>query len=90
VFISVDLCGSKLISFADGTCSRRRQNKILSRCAAGFYGCKLGIISGVGKFSRHARAGGHPAFSGKRFWIPACAGMTTFESENSTTSELIV
>jgi hypothetical protein len=32
-----------------------------------------------GRFSRHARAGGHPAFSVEHFWIPACAGMTRFE-----------
>jgi hypothetical protein len=32
-----------------------------------------------GSFSRHARAGGHPAFPAKYFWIPACAGMTSFE-----------
>jgi hypothetical protein len=32
-----------------------------------------------GSFSRHASAGGHPDFSAKYFWIPACAGMTSFE-----------
>jgi hypothetical protein len=32
-----------------------------------------------GSFSRHARAGGHPAFSAKHFWIPAFAGMTSLE-----------
>jgi hypothetical protein len=32
-----------------------------------------------GSFSRHTRTGGHPAFSAKHFWVPACAGMTKFE-----------
>jgi hypothetical protein len=35
--------------------------KILSRCAAGFYGCALEIISGTGELFRHARTDGHPA-----------------------------
>jgi hypothetical protein len=37
------------------------------------------LIEQSGSFSRHARAGGHPAFSAEHFWIPACAGMTSFE-----------
>jgi hypothetical protein len=28
----------------------------------------------VGEFFRHARVGGHPAFSAKHFWIPALRG----------------
>jgi hypothetical protein len=41
-----------------------------------------------GGFSRHARAGGHPAFSAKHFWIPAFAGMTSLEWKNSPTPQL--
>jgi hypothetical protein len=26
-----------------------------------------------------AGCGGHPAFSAEHFWIPACAGMTSFD-----------
>jgi hypothetical protein len=39
----------------------------------------LYLFEQSGSFSRHARAGGHPAFSAEHFWIPACAGMTSFE-----------
>jgi hypothetical protein len=28
-------------------------------------------------FFRHARVSGHPGFSAKHSWIPACAGMTS-------------
>jgi hypothetical protein len=34
-----------------------------------------------GRFSCHAREGGHPAFLAEHFWIPACAGMTSFEKK---------
>jgi hypothetical protein len=42
----------------------------------------------MGNFSRHARAGGHPTFSAKHFWIPAFAGMTSFELKNSPTPQI--
>jgi hypothetical protein len=44
-------------------------------------------IEGSGRFSRHARASGHPAFSAKHFWIPACAEMTSFELKNFPTPQ---
>jgi len=37
------------------------------------------LIEQSGIFSSHARAGGHPAFLAERLWIPACAGMTSFD-----------
>jgi hypothetical protein len=47
-----------------------------------------GVAPQSGSFSRHARAGGHPAFSAKHFWIPAFAGMTSLEWKNSPTPQL--